>query len=258
MLINLTNNFRQGKTIWHPGKYRVPIDMPTSVLEEARGLGLVEEGSNPAPNRETSALHKPWSGKPVIVAASGPSLPASVDDCLLSGLPIIAVNDAYRLLPSADILYACDYEWWAVHAEATKGFKGERWTSHDKSREDPPEGLRIVPGIHSLDFAFDGDAIAYGNNSGFQAVNLAFMWGASEVYLVGFDMRAVKGKAHFFGDHPKPLRNARAYASFINAFTHAAKALPPDRKIFNCTPGSALRCFPFAENIPDVCITADA
>jgi len=42
---------------------------------------------------------------------------------------VLAINDAYRLAPWADWLYACDDRWWRFHHEAVAaGFQGECWT----------------------------------------------------------------------------------------------------------------------------------
>ena len=44
--------------------------------------------------------------------------------------------------------------------------------------------------------------LATGGNSGYQAVNLAFLLGAKKIYLLGFDMGAKKiDHNHFFGNH---------------------------------------------------------
>jgi hypothetical protein len=88
--------------------------------------------------------------------------------------------------------------------------------------------------------------IHYGNCSGFQAINLAILFGATRIILVGFDMRVVNGQRHFFGDHPAPLGNACQYEHFLPAFEAAARTLPRHISIVNCTPGSALKCFPMA------------
>jgi len=58
--------------------------------------------------------------------------------------------------------------------------------------------------------------------------------------LVGFDMRQVGGRAHFFGDHPEGLRNNTDFRGFITAFRQAQAPVP----IVNATPGSALDCYP--------------
>ena len=64
-----------------------------------------------------------WTGEPCIVVASGPSLDADTAHRVrmarwTDGWRVIVVNDAYRLLPRADILYACDARWWELHEGA--------------------------------------------------------------------------------------------------------------------------------------------
>lgn len=165
---------------------------------------------------------------------------------------MIAVNDAWRLLPGAEILYACDTAWWNAHRGAP-GFKGERWSSHgaaarvrhnDKTLPAERYGLKLIEGRDGEGFNLDGDCIHYGGNSGFQAVNLALLFGARIVILVGFDMGSTDGKRHFFGDHPGGLRNTASFAGFIRHFDKAAKLLPSGLQIINATTHTALTCFP--------------
>lgn len=47
------------------------------------------------------------------------------------------------------------------------------------------------------------DKIHAGGSSGYMAVGLAYLLGAAEIYLLGFDMQMTDGKSHFFGDHKK-------------------------------------------------------
>ena len=164
---------------------------------------------------------------------------------------MVAVNDAYRLLPWADVLYACDAAWWETH-KGCPDFNGEKWSSHglpgrirhnDKSHVAAKYGLNLIGGMDREGFSLDPSIIHYGSNSGFQAVNLAMLWGAERIVLVGFDMHAGGGR-HFFGNHPAPLRNAASFANWINRFCVAAKGLPDHIEILNATPGSALNCFP--------------
>lgn len=163
----------------------------------------------------------------------------------------MAVNDAWRLLPFADVLYACDAAWWDHHSGAN-GFAGERWSSHgDKLHNNKLAcadrwRLSLVAGADREGFSLNPAHIHYGSNSGFQAINLAILFGATEIALVGFDMHANGGQTHFFGAHPKPLRDDKNYGRFIPALETAAKMLPDTIRITNCTPGSALGCFPKA------------
>lgn len=187
-----------------------------------------------------------WSGR-CIVAASGPSLTPEVAE-LCRNERVVAVNDAYRLLPWAEVTYACDTAWWEIHHEAAAG---ERWTSHslspknDKTMVADRLGLRVIEGRGNVGFSRDPGYINYASNSGFQAVNLALLWGADPVVLIGFDMREVDGKSHFFGRHKPPLRDSAQWNTWIGNFAKAAEMLwHPRPTIINATPGSALKCFP--------------
>lgn len=194
-------------------------------------------------------LCKPrWSGR-CVVAAPGPSLTKEVaEECL--GEQVIAVQDAYRLLPEAEIMYFCDSEWFRHH-KGCRDYVGEIWTSHslapanDKRKLfDEYKELNVIQGKEGNGFSFDPAFLHYGRNSGFQAVNLALLFGATSIVLVGFDMRIVEGKEHFFGGHPAGLRGTtkEQFEGFVQAFEQAK--LPEGIEIFNATPGSALKCFP--------------
>jgi hypothetical protein len=203
-----------------------------------------------------------WAGEPCIVAAPGPSLTADVVQRArfkrwIDKWNVIAVNDAYRLMPWADVVYGCDNAWWKVHGQC-KGFHGERWACHeqdpnprelhgnDKRELDAQIGLNLVNGLAGNEFSMRPEYIRYGPNAGFQAINLALLFGCTHIVLVGFDMRHVNCKAHFFGEHPVSLRRTadHEYRAMAQDFEQAAKGLPVGIRILNATPGSALTCFP--------------
>lgn len=193
-----------------------------------------------------------WTGKTCVVAATGPSLTPEATQ-LCRGLPTIAVSNAYKLMPWADVLYSCDPTWWREH-QGCRLFPGEKWSSHGKERSTDDKTtvarlyqLRLVQGLFKDGFSYDPTAIHYGGNSGFQAVNLAILFGATRIVLIGFDMRIVDDKRHFFGDHPHPLRNAGPLGQWARRFKHAAKTLPSTIQIVNATPGSAITCFPMVD-----------
>lgn len=187
-----------------------------------------------------------WAGR-CIVAASGPSLTDEAVVASCRGERVIAVNDAYRLLPEAAVLYACDLAWWQSH-NFCAGFAGEKWTSHSLSpkndKRSMPAGFMIIEGRDGAGFSRDAAAIHYASNSGFQAVNLALLFGADPIILVGFDMRPIEGRTHFFGEHKAPLRGNAQFGAWCARFAAAAEKLGPTPRIINATPGSALKCFP--------------
>lgn len=193
-----------------------------------------------------TSIERRWGGATVVCAATGPSLSAGqVQHC--REVPTIAVSDAYKLMPWADVLYSCDTRWWDVHGPRAlaAGVTSQRWSCHEAGKNDKraaaaQHGLHLVPGVRGSVFEPAG-FIRYGNNSGFQAINLAILFGAARVLLIGYDMRGT----HFFGRHERPLVNTDP-GQFIQEFNTAAKKLPPGVEVVNCTPGSALRCFPAA------------
>ncbi len=193
------------------------------------------------------------------MAAPGPGLTeATAALCRESGLPVIAVNDAWRRLPEAVILYASDNRWWQHH-EGVPEFRGEKWSTHsgtnhrgnDKSATGPKYGLKLVEGRDGDGFSRNPGWLYHGGNSGFAAVNMAMLLSsafadppeAAEIVMVGFDMHRTNGR-HFFGDHHHNLAQTNSYLTFIRNFDHAARRVPKNIRIVNATPGSALRCFP--------------
>jgi len=265
--IELKTNWRHARGMYTPGPYRVPDDLAESIAAEMLGradavrIALPERGGEAMDRVRSiveaanllSSIEPRFADQTVVVAGSGPSLTREIA-YRCQGAAAIAVNDAYQLFPDAAVLYACDAEWWEVHG-GCPDFAGEKWSSHsvdtgghnDKREVAEKYGLKLVEGRDRDGFSFDPACIHYGSNSGFQAINLAILFGAKRVVLVGFDMRVVDRKRHFFGDHPAPLRNDGGYGSFIRTFARAAKSLPDNIQIINATPCSALKCFPIME-----------
>lgn len=161
-----------------------------------------------------------WPGETVVILASGPSLSdediAVVRDAHCSGrCRAIAVNSTFRRVPFADLLYACDAEWWRVNPDALSfpGTKVSIWSGHGE----PPDqinrirlatdasGKSVRDGISA-----DPAAIHHGKNSGHQTVNVAahLVGRGGTVALLGFDMMpGPSGELHHHADHPAPLKN---------------------------------------------------
>lgn len=179
------------------------------------------------------------------VLASGPSMSQAVADAV-KHLPRIAVNNTYQLAPDAEIIYASDAAWWKANPEALKcpGLK----VSVNARR-----GVRhpLTPAaVHTLDHAgrhgFDSrpSHLVTMNNSGGAAIHVAVHARAARILLLGFDMHG----GHWHPQHQKPLGNPgvalqRKWVDLIGEF---ARAVRGQVEIVNCTPGSALRCFPMA------------
>jgi hypothetical protein len=80
--------------------------------------------------------------------------------------------------------------------------------------------------------------IHQGGNSGYQAINLAWLAGARRMRLVGYDMRNVNGRTHHHGDHPGVLHRPMVYERWLPKFDALANDLRRERvEVLNCSSG---------------------
>lgn len=157
------------------------------------------------------------------VLATGESMSQALADYVRGKCSVVAVSDAYKLAPWADALVSNDTSWWRVHHDALnfrgRKFCGARYT-----------GTERIPAVAPF---------LVGINSGLQGMRVAQMLGATRILLLGFDMHGT----HFFGSHPSPLSNTTAakFRGHIRQFANWSGC-----EVINCTPGSALKRFPFS------------
>lgn len=84
-----------------------------------------------------------------------------------------------------------------------------------------------------------------GLNSGYQAIGLAFMWGAARIILLGYDMqRGPRGESHHHGDHEGGLPNLGT----MHEWTRRMVQLGIDLRtcgidVINATRRTAINCF---------------
>jgi len=180
-----------------------------------------------------------------IVLASGPSLTAEqIAAAKASGHFTIVVNGTYKSMLDADAMYAGDFLFWKINfADAIKTFKGKLWTQDNSAAARWPK-LNRIRGTNR-----DGlgkDMIHLGGNSGYQAINAAYIWGYRRIILLGFDMKlGPKGEKHHHPDHPAPLVQAQVFGEWIHKMQKFSKDLKAAGcEVLNATPGSALTCFP--------------
>jgi hypothetical protein len=145
-------------------------------------------------------------------------------------------------VPFAHVLYACDHKWWKKHFNPAWALTGlELWTQDVKAHREFGTNWVLGRGQPGLGL----DCVHFGGNSGYQAINLAFLWGAKRIVLLGFDCKRVEGKDHWFGQHPKGLTQLQPYEIWINHFNKLAVDLQSHGvEVVNCSLDSALECFP--------------
>lgn len=194
-----------------------------------------------------------WPGALAVILASGPSLGrqdlAPLHAAHAAGrCRVMAVNDSWRKYSAADLLYACDDQWWVKESGAA-AFAGLKVTQDALAAK--RYGLMRVPSVDEPGLSLDPLRIHTGLNGGFQALNLALLLGAARILLLGYDMRlGPAGEKHWHPDHqgacfnPDPVKLAEWACRFEETPPMLATA---GVAVINCTPGSAIGCFPRGE-----------
>lgn len=214
------------------------------------------------PSQDLRFTHGPltrdWEGRTVILIAGGPSLNAGQINTAKAAhwageIQAMGVNDAYRIAPWIDTLYAADPPWWDHHIKAVRETYIPVLMTQDEEAA-RRWGLRWVPGPSGertrrshRGLSMDPSFIHYGSHSGFQALNIAVLRGAKRIALLGYDMKQPEGKpAHWFGEHEGPgLIRQRDWTPWIENYDHAAPQLAAlGVQVFNCSADTAITAFP--------------
>lgn len=187
-----------------------------------------------------------WEGQTCVILASGPSMSKEIAELVRFSLfRTIAINTTFRLAPWADMLYAADAKWWN-HPD-NKDARAFQWLKlMVENQGESVDDVLMLKNTGVEGFDDDPTCLRTGMNSGYQALHVAAQAGCKRVLLCGFDMRSVKNEQHWHDRHPLPLRDHSdgIYLSWIRAFGTLAPILEKRGvEVWNCTPGSALKCF---------------
>lgn len=197
-----------------------------------------------------------WSGFSCYIIGGGPSL-SGFDFNRLKGKITIGINRSFEFFEST-ILYFMDYEFYRTvtdGGEYSKKVLG-KWNSFNGeivgiSSFSPTLNFgnevslvrrRLSPAID-----YNLDAGIYGGScSGVGALMLAAQLGAENIYLLGMDLQASE-TIHWhsgYNNQDHYAFNARC-KEYIKDFERTVPVLRMRGiKVFNCSPQSALSCFP--------------
>jgi len=180
---------------------------------------------------------------------------------------IITINNSYQVI-DPDIHFACNFQWWDYYFKTDPRLKELRdggtdmWTWN----KDTANKYKInhVPGRWKDSLSTDKKWIHFGHGSGFEGLGVCYHYDFHTIVLVGYDLKFPKGyngkkkvvgegKRHYFGEYPKTLQH---WTQSPNSVDKNGKLIgliqlyekidckKLDVNIINCTPGSALTCFP--------------
>jgi hypothetical protein len=177
-----------------------------------------------------------FEGQTALVFATGPSLTQLWSPERPLPFPAIAVNDAWRIVPSAQILYATDAAWW-MHHKGVPEFAGLKVGYHGPG----PAGVVWLEGSGEQGYDPRLGYVRHGHGSGYAAAHLAAQLGATRIVLVGFDCKAANNHEHFFGAHPREIRKAMPFKLWRERLAGLERELQKLHvELVNATPDSAL------------------
>lgn len=187
-------------------------------------------------------------GKRVFVLGSGPSL-KGFDLSLLDNEETIAVNHTLEHYPNAKHHLFGDPRVLGYVAEIYKKYRGNIFSSHHANLGDwEKTNDRVIVFAKNAQGPTNQieDGLFSEFNSGMEAVNLALVMGAAQIYLLGIDFCAHNGEYYFYG-RPKWFTNTiEQVDSLLEKRTPYWDAFAPYRdRIFNCSRISRIKVFDY-------------
>lgn len=183
--------------------------------------------------------------KTVIIIASGPSLTkADVKLCESSGHPLMGINNAYMITDKLKYHYACDTKWWKRHFK--KLYPGPiRYSLKANDKDEGVAGVTQMKRGERHGLSHKWPAINHGSNSGYQAINLAYLLGYKQIILLGYDMQETNGVVHWHGLHKEGNNpDEKRFQKWRQFFPALAKELKESGvEVLNATRQTALECF---------------
>jgi hypothetical protein len=202
-------------------------------------------------------LPKKYSGTG-IVCGTGPSItPDTISAVNHSQLPVFCANRAHEIF-RCDVLHGCNSQFWDYYWPQIKDKPCDKWTTRPELKGKYP-GLNYIEERWEPGLSRDPSWISAHHGTGPQLVNIAYLYGCTRLLLVGWDMR-YHGKQsrteytrrRYLGEDPLtrnhwPMTGDQGEFSGLIKEMETIKPAEYGIEIINCTPGSAMDCFPFGD-----------
>ncbi len=160
--------------------------------------------------------------------------------------PVIAVNEAFKISPKVDVLFFGDGTYWKRESNNIVKFNGLKVTCASELKD--RRGIKYVPQNKKKNKGITTDAnyLSWNANSGAAAINIAYHFGAKEMYLIGFDMDVSQANnQHWhnsYNSNPKSVKEL--YGRHLAGFPLIRKELDTlGVKVINLNPNSAVDAF---------------
>lgn len=189
------------------------------------------------------SVPKDWPGERCFVICGGESVRAQRD--LIPRLQgrIIAVKHSVLLRPDADVLFFAGERPEEIAPVCLKAYTGPRIVVRGRGHPVfPDHAKRVWRTTEHFALSDDSTCVA-GYDAGTSAINLAALFGATEIILLGYDMqggRWFNGELKHYLPQP-PERDFQTHMSVLPSIAEDAKR--KGIRIVNCSPISRVTCF---------------
>lgn len=190
-----------------------------------------------------------WQEEPCYIIGGGASL-EHFDWNVLRGRNVLGCNAAFYLgVEIVPIIVFGDGLFLRQHKSGLDNYANQGGivitNSNLVGRFAPPEYVKQMKKVNS---GLAVDALGWNNNTGASAINLALLFGADPIYLLGYDMQLSPGKKANFHNAYNNSPNIKAYKRFLHGMADVARDMRnifPGYSVINLEDGtSALEFFP--------------
>jgi hypothetical protein len=190
-------------------------------------------------------LTEDWAGQRVFLIGGGPSLSGFDFNRLRGKGVVVAINDAMNYVPWAQCVLSIDTVWIRRRREYLRRFGQQKIGIIPREWRGPePRRMDCLLRLPGPGYSADMGSVYTGNNSGYAALGMSLMRGASEVWLLGYDMNK-PGHWHS-GYNWRCVYGAEHYPAWSGMFAILAEvARLKGARIINANPSSAIGCFQF-------------
>lgn len=155
--------------------------------------------------------------KTIACIGTGPSLRLDqIAHARRKGMRLFVCNNAYQLVPDADLLYAVNLAWWQHYWPEVRAMPCEKWTTNREAAD--AFGLNWIAEKNAPGLSPDRTYIHHGHGSGYSLVSMAHWYGADRIVLLGYDLKYAADydaanrapgstPRHFFGEYPASMQH---------------------------------------------------
>jgi hypothetical protein len=161
---------------------------------------------------------------------------------------IIGINWGFKLRPDADVLFWQDERFYRAAAEQMREHTGAYKITRKMTRIPTPYDIKLIgrldPDQNRIRGLSNDPERVGGSCSGGSAINLAYLFGATQIILLGFDMQRTGPNGNWHRWHSMQAK-ADDYKDFMPHIVAMAEPLrAAGVEVWNTSLDSALTCFP--------------